>query len=280
MSAWLVGIGIPVVVWWGTTGIVLYAVRRPRATYGMTVCIASSLAALAAVAVLSLRDVTGPAAAVAGYVAAIALWGWLEVTYLTGRITGPHRVACETGASRGERFSAGVRTSLHHELLVIGLGVLLAWSLAGAANRVAADTFLVLWAMRWSAKLNLFHGVPNLNEEFFPAHLEYLKSYMAKRRFNALFPVTVGAATIAFVALAQAAGARGLDADVRVPLLMVATTLGLAIAEHWFLVLPVPDERLWRWAEPRGRRKGRDGGIEPLGAAGLIRQGSEPARQL
>jgi len=44
-----------------------------------------------------------------------------------------------------------------------------------------------------------------------------------------------------------------------VGLTLVAALLALAVLEHWFLVLPVPDEALWSWAfrhqaEDRGRR--------------------------
>mgnify|MGYP006277390627 CR=1 FL=1 len=280
MNPWLLGIGLPVLVWWGSTGVVLYLVRQSHRTYGMTVCVASSLAALAAVGTWALRDVSGMVGATLGYVCAIALWGWLEITYLTGRITGPHRMPCDPDRTPGDRFLRGVMTSLHHELLVIGFGLALWWVHKDAVNQVAAETFLVLWAMRWSAKLNLFHGVPNLNEEFFPAHLDYLKSYIAKRRWNWLFPITVGAAMVAFWLLATAAGASDLEPVLRVQLLMVATTLGLAIVEHWFLVLPIPDQKLWSWAESRRGRAGEDPALEHLAAAPLIQPKSTPARQL
>lgn len=280
MNPWLLGIGLPVLVWWGSTGVVLYLVRQPHRTYGMTVCVASSLAALAAVGTWVLRDAGGVAGAAVGYVGAIALWAWLEITYLTGRITGPHRLPCDPGRTRDDRFLRGVMTSLHHELLVIGFGLTLWWVHAGATNPVAAETFLVLWAMRWSAKLNLFHGVPNLNEEFFPAHLDYLKSYIAKRRWNWLFPVTVGAAMVAFWLLAKASWTPDLEPVQRVQLLMVTTTLGLAIVEHWFLVLPIPDQKLWSWAESRRGRVRDEGAMEHLAAAPLIQPKSTPVRQL
>ena len=37
---------------------------------------------------------------------------------------------------------------------------------------------MVLWWMHQSAKLNVFFGVRNLNEEFLPEHLEFLKSFL------------------------------------------------------------------------------------------------------
>jgi hypothetical protein len=41
-----------------------------------------------------------------------------------------------------------------------------------------------------------------------------------------------------------------------VGLTLVTALLALAVLEHWFLVLPVPDEALWTWA---CRSKTRDG---------------------
>ncbi len=50
-------------------------------------------------------------------------------------------------------------------------------------------TYLVLWGMRQSAKLNLFLGVRNLGVEFLPQHLRYLQSFFRRRGMNALFPL-------------------------------------------------------------------------------------------
>jgi len=32
--------------------------------------------------------------------------------------------------------------------------------------------------------------------------------------------------------------------------------LALAVLEHWFMVLPLPSEKLWHWAMGRARRAG------------------------
>jgi len=36
---------------------------------------------------------------------------------------------------------------------------------------------------------------------------------------------------------------------------LLATLLTLAVAEHWFLVLPIPAEAMWNWA--LGARAGK-----------------------
>ncbi len=77
--------------------------------------------------------------------------------------------------------------------------VLLAALTWDAANPVGLWTFTVLWLMRWSAKLNVFLGVPNLNGDWLPAHLGFLQSYMGRRSMNHLFPLSVTTATVAAV---------------------------------------------------------------------------------
>ena len=50
------------------------------------------------------------------------------------------------------------------------------------ANQVGLWTFVILWAMRQSAKLNVFLGVRNLSEEFLPEHLRYLETSLRASR--------------------------------------------------------------------------------------------------
>ena len=50
-------------------------------------------------------------------------------------------------------------------------------AVGAGTNRYGLWTFLVLWIMRQSAKLNLFFGVPNLGEQYLPAHLQEALSY-------------------------------------------------------------------------------------------------------
>lgn len=246
----LLGITVPLVLWWASTGLVLFLVRRPPASYGMTVCVASALAALAVVGVWCVGDADGPAGALLGYVSGLMLWGWLEVTFLTGRLTGPNRAACDPNLPLHRQFGLGVMTSIHHELAVIAIGAALLIGWGGSINPVAAETFLVLWVMRWSAKLNLFFGVPNMHEGFFPAHLAHLKSYIRKRPMNPLFPFSLIGGGAALVMLVGAVSAAGWGSVESLRLLLVTTTLVLALLEHVFLVLPVKDERLWDWVRP------------------------------
>ena len=85
--------------------------------------------------------------------------------------------------------------------------VLLTW---GAPNQIGVWTFVILWLMRLSAKLNVYLGVPNLTEEFLPDDLAYLKSYFANAPMNLLFPISVTPSTLVTLLLHRPGdGARG-----------------------------------------------------------------------
>ena len=118
----------------------------------------------------------------------------------------------------------------------------------GEPNQVGTQTFLVLWVMRTSAKLNVFLGVRNLSEEFLPPHLAYLQSFFRRRAMNALLPLSVLGAGAVLVGLVMGAADPATPAAAVVGTALVATMLALAILEHLLLVLPFPSTALWRWA--------------------------------
>ena len=144
-----------------------------------------------------------------------------------------------------------------------GVIVAIGWD---AANPVGTWTFLLLWAMRQSAKLNLFLGVPNLGEEFLPEHLKYLRGFFNRRSMNLLFPFSVTGGTllaVRMIADARLAAAGSFDA---VAATLLAALTVLAVLEHWFLVLPLPIAALWGWGmRARGRAAGET--LPPEGAA-------------
>ncbi len=233
--------------WWFSTGIILYLVGLPRRTHKWTMAATTVLLALALAAVAWSAPDTGHAAAYVGFTAALAIWAWQEVAFLLGYVTGPRRQPCPVQAQGWQRARFAFQTVQHHEvaLLLLGAAVfVLTWH---QPNRGALATFAILWAMRQSAKLNLFLGVRNLNEGFLPAHLVYLQSYFRRRRMNGLFPLSVIVATVATVIGWQAALSGGLSAAAEAAALLAATLLSLGVLEHWFMVIPLPTQALWNW---------------------------------
>ncbi len=248
----MIDYGLPLLyatfLWWFSTGLILFAIGLPRRTHVWTLAAASVFAVfgLAGFA-LSLGDVTVTGAYVA-FTSAIVVWGWHEVAFLTGYVTGTRRAPATVGAGGWLRFREAFATIVHHELAILATGLGLVWLAWGAPNQVGVWTFLVLWVMRVSAKLNVFWGVPNINEEFLPRQLAFLTTYFRKGPTNAFFPFAVSLSTIVAAALLVHAVVLEPGPVTTAGLMLVGALLALAIVEHWFMVLPLRDATLWRWA--------------------------------
>jgi putative photosynthetic complex assembly protein 2 len=244
--------------WWFATGAILYLDGLPPRTFRWSLLGATIVLAAALVGLELTSAQTSVAAAYAAFGCGVLVWGWLEMTFLMGWLTGPRKQACPTGCRGWRHFVHAIEAILYHELALIAAAVVVGAITWRAPNQVGLWTFAVLWAMRQSAKLNLHFGVRNLSDELLPPHLSYLKSFFTRKPMNLLFPVSVTAATLVAALLVRAAidaPAGGFEA---IGLTLVATLLILAILEHWFLVLPLPVNALWAWG--LRSRSGRDGG--------------------
>jgi putative photosynthetic complex assembly protein 2 len=246
-SLWL-AVGFAVFMWWFSTGLVLLLDSLPRKTFRWSLLISSLLAIAALAALHRTSQQTSLANAYCAFTCALLIWGWHELTFLTGVITGPRRHALPAHVTGWPRFVASVQAILWHELAILAVGLLIVALTWGAPNQVGTTTFLVLWVMRISAKLNLFFGVRNLSENFLPAHLAYMASFFRRRRMNALLPFSVVGGGIVAGMLITAAGAQTALPAAAVGSALVATLLVLAVIEHLLLVLPIPATLLWRWA--------------------------------
>ncbi len=234
--------------WWASTGIILWLVRLPRATYGRTLLGATAVLVAALLGLAVTRTDASVAGAYVAFFCTLLVWGWQEVTFLTGFATGARDTPCPPGARGWRRFGFATEAILHHELILVLAGAAVVAVTWGGANQVGAWTYALLWTMRLSAKLNLFLGVRNLNTEFLPEHLRYLATYFVRRPLNLLFPFSVTAATAVMVLLWSAALGPGATPFEVAGLALLAALATLAVLEHWFLVLPLPAEQLWRWA--------------------------------
>jgi len=234
-------------VWWFSTGLIIWLDNLNPRTFRWSM---SGGTALFGVSLWQLGVTAADGSVWGAYAAftwAVLAWGWQEMGFFMGYVTGPRRIGSPRGASEWQRFVHGVNACLYHELAIIATGGIIAYATWGAVNQVGAWTFYVLWGMRASAKLNFFLGVLNLGEEFIPAHLGYLKSYLRCRPMNALFPVSVTVGTAGIVMLMQRAGAPGLSEAAVAGLTFVVAILTLAVIEHWVLILPIPFAKLWSW---------------------------------
>lgn len=247
MSQYLLPIAYTLFVWWFSTGVILYLNGLPRWTFKWTMVGTSFVLVMALIGLIATRDDTRTTGAYLAFTFGLLVWAWQEVAFLLGYVTGPRRVICPPESAGWERARFAFMAVMHHELALVVLGAAVLAATWGGANQTGMWTFLILWVMRQSAKLNVFLGVRNLNEGFLPSHLKYLQTYFTRRPMNRLFPVSVISSTIVAALIWQEATAIGLGSFDATALTFAATLLTLAVLEHWFLVLPLPSEKLWDW---------------------------------
>jgi putative photosynthetic complex assembly protein 2 len=247
MSHYLFPVLYTLFVWWFSTGVILYLDGLPRWTFRWTMLSASGLLALALVGLVVTSRDTRTSGAYLAFTCALVVWAWQEIAFLLGYVTGSRRTACPATASPWQRSRYALLAVLHHELALVVLGLAVTLATWDGPNQTGFWTYMVLWVMRQSAKLNVFLGVRNLNESFLPVHLEYLQSYFRRRAMNLLFPFSVVAGTAVAWLIWEAAVASGVTRYEATSLTFVATLLSLALLEHWLLVLPLPSQALWNW---------------------------------
>ena len=250
--------GLPILatlaLWWGSTGAIFYVDNLPPRTYRYTWAAATLLVGLALWGLAATADDTRQSAAYGAFSYGLICWGWQIVTFYTGAITGPCRTPCPQELRGLARFVQAVRTSLYHEMSALVGAVILLTITHGHANQIGFWTYVTLWWMHESAKLNVFFGVPNLGEEMLPERLRYLASYMARRPMNMFFPLSVTISTIVTMWLAARA-VSATSAFTAAGATMLGTLMALAVAEHWFLVAPLNGNALWG---PMTRRSAAD----------------------
>lgn len=241
-----VPIFVATAAWWLGTVVILYRAGMSSASFGRTLLGATALLIIGAYALVVSRNDPSELGAYLAFLGAVAVFGWHEVSYLFGFVSGPRPKPCPDDCNGWDRFLMGVMTCVYHEIAVVLTVLLLAALTLNAENQVGLWTLSVLWLMRWSAKLNIFFGVRNLHVDFWPEHLAYLKSFTRRRSMNSFFPVAMTLAGLCVVGLFSAAINAAPGSGTRTGAMLAATMLCLAMLEHLFLVVKVPDERLWK----------------------------------
>lgn len=238
-----------VLAWWLSTGAVLFAAGRESPRVVPVMAGATIMAAAGFAGLWISHEMAGVEGVWLGFLSAIAIWAWHEASFLTGVLTGPRREPCPQGATGIARFKAAFDAIRDHELAIAATGLVIVALSFDAGNRIGMWTFLLLWAMRVSAKLVLFFGAPHVATTMLPPRLSYMASYFRTDRVSAALPAFLIAMGFVFVLLCHSA-ATATVLEEGIAAIILATFLGLAIIEHLFLVLPVSDAALWRWAMP------------------------------
>ncbi len=241
---------VTVAIWFVATGLIAWADNRERATFSTSLAV-GSMAGIAGLVLILLASLTAEVWAVyLAFVGALMVWGWHELSFLTGAAAGPRRRPCDPGLTGLARFRQGAATVMHHEVALAVTALLLISLSWNVPNQIGATVFVLMFAMRLISKINLFVGVPNTTSEMLPEQLAYLKTYFGRNRMTVLLVASIAAiacATAWFASLALAAPT-GSAEMVGASLLTTLTLLG--VLEHLFLALPFRDGMLWGWAMP------------------------------
>jgi putative photosynthetic complex assembly protein 2 len=247
MSGYWAPILYAVSVWWFTTGLILFLDGLPQRTFKWSMATATALLVPALYGIAATSTDNSVGAAYLAFSCAVMIWGWQEMAFLMGYLTGPRKHGCIAGCTGWRHFLHAIEAILYHELGIIAFATIIVTVTWGGSNQAGTWTFLLLWGMRQSAKLNLFFGVRNLGEEFLPPHLQYLRGFFTKKPMNFLFPFSVSISTaIAALMIETAVSAQASPFDIAA-FTLLAALMGLAILEHWFMVLPLPVAALWSW---------------------------------
>ena len=212
----------------------------------MSLSAASFVAACAIIGVIASSRVETVSSAYVAFTCAVLIWGWQEMLFLMGVLAGPSKAPLPDGVSESMRFKLATRSVIHHELALLGVGILLLLVTWRSPNQVGGATYMLLWLMRLSAKLNLFVGVRNTYAHLLPAHIAYLGSYFRQRKtVSAFFVISTTFAILLTTSLWLFVSFGTSQFFSQTGATLIASLMTLAVIEHFFLVLPIPMERLW-----------------------------------
>ena len=233
-----------VVLWWFSTGVILFLNHLSQRSFRWSMSAISVVSIAALIETRYTAGVPTVAGAYVGFTCGILAWAWHEMSFFMGYVTGPRRAAGPE-VHGWRRFRHAAQTCQYHEVAIAFTALAILLLSAHAPNQIALWTFLSLWVMRLSAKLNLFLGVRNLNEQYVPRRIAYLTAYMRRRSMNPLLPFSIAGGSLAAVLFALHAAAPHAAPFTAVGDTLVASLLALAVVEHAVMVLPLPFETLW-----------------------------------
>ena len=241
-------------LWWLGTGVVLWLDGLPRKTFVWSILATSLVSAAGLYAIWWAQTESSQLAIYLAFAGGLSVWAWQEMSYYLGFLTGPRKKSCDPGCRGWVHFAHALQTSLYHEISIV-VGAVLVWTLSRQAEiPIGFWTYVVLWAMHESARINVFLGVRNVNAEWLPEHLAYLRSFLRQAPMNPWFPLSVMLAALAAAWVFYLAWACG-DPIQASAFYLLGALATLALVEHVFLMLPVPLTAPWAWALGKRRRE-------------------------
>ncbi|WP_017664737.1 putative photosynthetic complex assembly protein PuhE [Porphyrobacter sp. AAP82] len=245
---------VTVAIWFVATGLIAWADNRERATFLRSLLV-GSVAGIAGLLVILLSSLSVEVWAVyLSFIGALMVWGWHELSFLTGASAGPRRGPADPSLTGLARFRQAAATVMHHEVALAVTALLLISLSWDVPNQIGATVFVLMFGMRLISKINLFVGVPNSTSEMLPDQLAYLKTYFGPNRPTLLLAASLAGIAAVTAWFAQVALAAPVGSAAMVGASLLTTLALLGVLEHLFLALPFRDGMLWGWAMPNKRR--------------------------
>ena len=228
--------------WWLVTGVIV-ALQRNEWTKFAAWVISTAVAVWATYVIHAQRGVRTAASARRTFLAATAIWMWINVGLYGGWIVGPGHAASGAGGATVFRATDAIASLLWHELLCV-LVLFVSWlHVRTSPNRLAFSALVTYWAVLQVAKLNIFFGVANPGARFLPPHLQFLLTYYGPPINTDFLPVSFFAA-VGVALLFWWHGWQAREAFLRQSRALLAMLIALAAVEYLLLAVP-SDAPLW-----------------------------------
>ncbi|SLN57447.1 hypothetical protein ROG8370_02590 [Roseovarius gaetbuli] len=127
-SPWIAALSA-LFLWWFSTGAILVVVRIADRSGA----VARRLAVFATLPVMALGiwgyettlSTLTTGAVYGAFLSALAIWGWIELAFLTGAIAGPNTHPCPENLPGWERFIRAWGTIAYHEMVLVGVLIIM-----------------------------------------------------------------------------------------------------------------------------------------------------------
>ena len=228
--------------WWLVTGVIV-ALQRNEWTKLAAWVISTVVAIWAAHEIHAQRGVRSAASARRTFLAATAIWMWINVGLYGGWIVGPGSLATTAGAATLPRAAEAIVSLLWHELLCV-LVLSVSWlHVRRSPNRLSFTALATYWGVLQVAKVNIFFGVANPGARFLPPHLQFLLSYYGPAENTGFLPVSFFVA-VGIALILWWRGWQAKDAFLRQGRALLAMLIALAALEYMLLAVH-SDAPLW-----------------------------------
>jgi len=114
-----IAVGFAIFIWWFSTGIVILLNRMSRSAIALSLVLSSLLGVAALIGLAHTAQQTSLTGAYCAFTCALLAWGWNELSFLTGWITGPRTTALPTGTVGWRRFVESFRAVQWHEIGIL-----------------------------------------------------------------------------------------------------------------------------------------------------------------